>query len=228
MIFMRKSVGILASLAIIGTTIATFAPVDEEPVKRTAAVERQTSHVSRNASRPPLLDDIVEAKKANQKALAEKRELELIAAEKKREEELAARVAAREAAQRKAAEERAEKARQEKAERARNRSTAPRRPSYSKPSGNIKQYAASLVGPGQFGCLNSLWIKESNWNHLAQNPSSGAYGIPQSLPGSKMASAGSDWRTNPYTQVRWGVSYIKSRYGTPCSAWAHSQQTGWY
>ncbi|MFL1380444.1 lytic transglycosylase domain-containing protein [Nocardiopsis sp. frass1] len=77
-------------------------------------------------------------------------------------------------------------------------------------------------------CLKPLWQKESGWNHLAQNPSSGAYGIPQSLPGSKMATHGSDWQTNPATQIAWGIDYIKGRYGTPCGAWAHSQSVGWY
>ncbi|MFE6305460.1 lytic transglycosylase domain-containing protein [Nocardiopsis sp. NPDC057823] len=77
-------------------------------------------------------------------------------------------------------------------------------------------------------CLQPLWQKESNWNHLAENPSSGAYGIPQALPGSKMASHGSDWQTNPATQIAWGIDYIKGRYGTPCGAWAHSQSVGWY
>ncbi|WP_197024321.1 lytic transglycosylase domain-containing protein [Nocardiopsis sp. CNT312] len=77
-------------------------------------------------------------------------------------------------------------------------------------------------------CLEPLWQKESNWNHLAENPSSGAYGIPQSLPGSKMASHGADWRTNPATQIAWGLDYIKGRYGTPCGAWSTSQSQGWY
>ncbi|MBT0770477.1 hypothetical protein KIH74_16150 [Kineosporia sp. J2-2] len=80
----------------------------------------------------------------------------------------------------------------------------------------------------QFSCLDSLWTKESGWNYQATNASSGAYGIPQSLPGSKMASAGSDWQTNPVTQIRWGLDYIAERYGTPCGAWAHSQSVGWY
>lgn len=83
-------------------------------------------------------------------------------------------------------------------------------------------------GAQQFGCLESLWTKESGWRWNANNPSSGAYGIPQSLPGSKMASAGGDWATNPATQIRWGLSYIANRYGTPCSAWAHSQAVNWY
>jgi hypothetical protein len=83
-------------------------------------------------------------------------------------------------------------------------------------------------GSGQFGCLDSLWQRESGWNAHAQNPSSGAYGIPQALPGSKMASAGSDWRTNPVTQIRWGLQYIQASYGSPCAAWGHSQSHGWY
>ncbi len=80
----------------------------------------------------------------------------------------------------------------------------------------------------QFTCLNLLWTKESNWRWNATNPSSGAYGIPQSLPGSKMATAGADWRTNPATQIEWGLDYIAGRYGNPCGAWAHSKATNWY
>jgi len=83
-------------------------------------------------------------------------------------------------------------------------------------------------GEGQFSCLDQLWQKESGWNYKAYNPS-GATGIPQALPGSKMASAGSDWATNASTQVAWGLQYIKSSsYGTPCAAWAHSQAHNWY
>ncbi|WP_193612600.1 lytic transglycosylase domain-containing protein [Nocardioides lijunqiniae] len=83
-------------------------------------------------------------------------------------------------------------------------------------------------GQDQFGCLDSLWTRESNWTWNADNPSSSAYGIPQSLPGSKMASAGPDWETNPVTQIRWGLGYIQDRYGSPCSAWGHSESHGWY
>ena len=82
-------------------------------------------------------------------------------------------------------------------------------------------------GEGQFSCLESLWTKESGWNYQAYN-ASGATGIPQSLPGSKMASAGADWQSNATTQIRWGLGYIQSVYGTPCSAWGHSQATNWY
>ncbi|MEJ1922120.1 phospholipase [Microbacterium sp. KHB019] len=83
-------------------------------------------------------------------------------------------------------------------------------------------------GADQFSCLNSLWTKESGWNYQAYNPNGGATGIPQALPGSKMASAGSDWQTNATTQIRWGLDYIQRAYGTPCSAWGHSQAVNWY
>jgi hypothetical protein len=80
----------------------------------------------------------------------------------------------------------------------------------------------------QFSCLDSLYVSESDWNVHADNPSSSAYGIPQALPGSKMASAGPDWEDNPATQIRWGLGYIQSRYGTPCAAWSYKQSHNWY
>ncbi len=92
-----------------------------------------------------------------------------------------------------------------------------------------QQLMSSRYGWGgdQFSCLDSLWNKESGWNYQAYNPS-GATGIPQALPGSKMASEGSDWQTNAATQIAWGLGYISSVYGTPCSAWGHSQAMNWY
>jgi len=83
-------------------------------------------------------------------------------------------------------------------------------------------------GGRQFDCLDSLWAKESGWRWNADNPGSDAYGIPQALPGSRMASFGSDWATNPITQIKWGLQYVSNRYGTPCSAWAKSQRSNWY
>src|ERR1700761_1074515 len=80
----------------------------------------------------------------------------------------------------------------------------------------------------QWPCLYDLWQRESGWNVYAENAASGAYGIPQSLPGDKMASAGADWQTDPVTQIRWGLGYIKSVYGTPCSAWANEESYGYY
>ena len=80
----------------------------------------------------------------------------------------------------------------------------------------------------QFSCLEPLWAGESGWNVTASNPSTGAYGIPQALPASKMASTGPDWRTSAVTQIRWGLTYIKGTYGSPCAAWSHAQADGWY
>lgn len=91
-----------------------------------------------------------------------------------------------------------------------------------------EQVQARGWGADQFACLVSLWNKESGWRVNAANASSGAYGIPQALPGSKMASAGADWQTNAATQITWGLGYIAGRYSTPCGAWTHSQSTGWY
>ena len=80
----------------------------------------------------------------------------------------------------------------------------------------------------QYGCLDQLWISESNWDHTATNPTSGAYGIPQALPAGKMANAGPDWRTNPATQIEWGLEYIRLSYGTPCSANSFKIANNWY
>ena len=80
----------------------------------------------------------------------------------------------------------------------------------------------------EFDCLVALWNRESHWNVYAANPTSGAYGIPQALPGDKMATVAADWQTNPETQIIWGLGYIAGRYQTPCGAWAHSELKGWY
>jgi len=83
-------------------------------------------------------------------------------------------------------------------------------------------------GSGQFDCFNNIIMRESKWDVNATNSSSGAYGIPQALPGSKMATIASDWRTNPATQIIWGIEYMKDRYGSPCSAWGFKASHGWY
>ncbi len=83
-------------------------------------------------------------------------------------------------------------------------------------------------GSGEYACLDQLWISESDWDPYAENPTSGAYGIPQSLPPAKMARAGDDWRTNAATQIEWGLEYIRLSYGTPCSAWNFKQANNWY
>jgi hypothetical protein len=83
-------------------------------------------------------------------------------------------------------------------------------------------------GSDQFACYNSIIMRESKWIVSADNPHSSAYGIPQALPGKKMAAFGADWRTNPATQIRWGLDYVHDRYGTPCGAWSFKRGHGWY
>jgi len=100
-------------------------------------------------------------------------------------------------------------------------------------TGDYQRYAWSFFDSygwdaEDFNCLVKLWNRESGWNPSAKNPSSGAYGIPQSLPASKMASEGDDYLTNYQTQIRWGLKYISQRYGSPTGAWSHSEATGWY
>ncbi len=109
---------------------------------------------------------------------------------------------------------------------------SPSQPTAGQSTGDPKGYARQLLSSrgeaGQFGCLDSLWGRESGWQVSASNASSGAYGIPQALPGSKMASVGPDWQSNAATQILWGLGYIDGRYGSPCAAWSHSQANGWY
>jgi hypothetical protein len=100
-------------------------------------------------------------------------------------------------------------------------------------SGSPQQIAEAMLASfgwssSQFSCLDPLWAHESGWSTTAYNSGSGAYGIPQALPGSRMASAGPDWQTDAATQIRWGLEYVEDTYGSPCAAWDHEQATGWY
>jgi hypothetical protein len=134
------------------------------------------------------------------------------------------------------AKERARKAAEEKArcEKEQSTTTAQSSSSGSYSLSDYQAYAKDLVintygwSEYDFECLVKLWNRESGWNPNSHNSSSGAHGIPQSLPASKMASEGADYYTNGYTQIRWGLKYIKGRYGSPSAAWAHSQSKGWY
>ncbi len=163
-----------------------------------------------------VLADEVEEETANVVSDTDELRSALTAAQQQQAEEEAARVAAEQAAAQAAAEQQAAAA-----------LAAANTPEGAKAA--AQQIMSSTYGWGgdQFSCLNSLWNKESGWNYQAYNPS-GATGIPQALPGSKMSSAGSDWQTNAATQVAWGLGYISSVYGTPCSAWSHSQAMNWY
>lgn len=148
-----------------------------------------------------------------------------VAAEKKRQEEAAAAEAARKKAEEEAS----------RQSRPTPKPVVPFGPipeSCNEYSGNRAIGCALVLEAGfameQMVCLERLWTKESGWNEHSSNGSSGAYGIPQALPGDKMASFGDDWRDNPATQIKWGLSYIKGRYGDPCGAWSFFQSHNWY
>jgi hypothetical protein len=138
------------------------------------------------------------------------------AAKKKAAEAAAKKKAAKEAAAKKAAAAAAEK-----------------KKAQAEDSGTPQQIAEAMLSQfgwssSQFSCLEPLWNEESGWNVSAYNAGSGAYGIPQALPGAKMASAGPNWQTSAYTQIKWGLEYIQDTYGSPCGAWSHEEADGWY
>jgi hypothetical protein len=141
----------------------------------------------------------------------------------------AARAAARAAAERAAARRAAQQA---AAQQAAAQQAATETTVSQLPSGSPKRIAELMLvqyrWAGQFSCLSALWGQESSWDVYAENPSSGAYGIPQALPGSKMASAGADWQADAATQISWGLNYIRASYGSPCAAWDHEEAAGWY
>ena len=154
---------------------------------------------------------------AAEKTAAAKAAAAKAAAAKAAAAKAAAAKSAQQAAARKAAAQRAQTARQ----------------AVTTPSGSPQQIAERMLGQfgwssSQFSCLQPLWEHESGWSVTAENPTSGAYGIPQSLPGAQMASAGADWHSNAATQIRWGLTYIQGRYGSPCGAWAHEESDNWY
>lgn len=184
--------------------------------------QRQNEHAAARAYQRQAETDAAAKAAAEAKAAASKARA------------LEAKVIAKNEAAKKAAE--AAKQRQQSSSSSSSGATVP----YSGPipsscsqySGNRATGCTLMLDAGfkidQFPCLDKLWTRESGWNHRASNSSTGAYGIPQALPGSKMGSVASDWRTNPATQIKWGLGYIEGRYSSPCSAWSHSQSTGWY
>ena len=213
------------------TTVATIA------VASGVAAAAPAGPATRAAPPRPAAGAAVDASDATRQLAREKIHLAVLeqdrlVAEGRQAVRQAARQAARREARRRAAARRAAElaaARQAQQQQPTgNSASAP-----ATPSGSPQQIAAAMLGSfgwssGEFGCLQSLWNAESGWNPSASNPISGAYGIPQALPGSKMASAGPDWQTNPATQIKWGLGYIKQVYGSPCAAWSHEQSTGWY
>ncbi|MEU9013329.1 transglycosylase SLT domain-containing protein [Streptomyces sp. NPDC048479] len=151
----------------------------------------------------------------------------------KRSAEEAARTSAAKTAEAKkeAAEKKAERDREAKEARAnrdsvRDASTFSAKSSYS--VAEVQAIARQMIPADQFQCFSNIVDHESTWNYQAQNASSGAYGLVQALPGSKMSSAGADWQTNPATQIKWGLNYMNSRYDSPCGAWSFWQANSWY
>ena len=176
---------------------------------RYGLAQRQTSYES------------AAAKAAVAKAAAQKAAAKAAAAKAAAAKAAAAKVAAQQAAQQQATQQQAAQ------------QTTAQQPATSAPSGSPQQIAEQMLSQfgwssSQFSCLQPLWALESGWNIYASNPSSGAYGIPQALPGSKMASAGPDWQSDAATQIRWGLTYIQGTYGSPCAAWSHEEADGWY
>ena len=113
-------------------------------------------------------------------------------------------------------------------------SVASRKVDLARQPDGARQIAKELIAANykwsekQFTCLDQLWTKESHWNYKARNKSSGAHGIAQALPATKMEIVGTDWRTNPVTQITWGLKYIDERYEYPCAAWSKSKRSNWY
>ncbi|MFC9908761.1 transglycosylase SLT domain-containing protein [Streptomyces sp. NPDC059862] len=189
-----------------------------------------------------LLADIPAGQQAQVQtaSLTQQADVQAIAADasaKKDAEEAARKAAAETAIAKKEAAEKAAQAAQEakereEAEQAASRDAARDASDFAVQSSytiaEIQSMAASMVPSGQFQCFSNIVDHESDWNYRAVNPSSGAYGLFQALPGSKMSSVGSDWQTNPATQIKWGLNYMNERYGSPCDAWSFWQANHWY
>ncbi|MFH9088944.1 MULTISPECIES: transglycosylase SLT domain-containing protein [unclassified Streptomyces] len=200
----------------------------------------QTNDAEATAADTTLLADIPAGQQAQVQtaSLTQQADAQAIAADvsAKKDAEEAARKAAAETAI--AKKELAEKAAKEAKERAeakaaasrgtdvRDSSSFPVQGSYS--VAQIQAMARQMVAGDQYGCFSNIVNHESSWNYRAVNASSGAYGLFQALPGSKMASAGADWQTNPATQIKWGLNYMNGRYGSPCQAWSFWQANHWY
>ena len=137
-------------------------------------------------------------------------------------------VAKQQAAEEKAKAEKEAKERAEAASRSATRDASSFAVQSSYTVAQVQAMARQMVAGDQFQCFSNIVSHESGWNYKAVNPSSGAYGLFQALPGTKMSSAGADWQTNPATQIKWGINYMESRYGSPCGAWSFWQANHWY
>ncbi|MFI5793208.1 transglycosylase SLT domain-containing protein [Streptomyces sp. NPDC051677] len=192
----------------------------------------QPNDAESTASDATLLADLPVGQQAQVQtaSLAQQASYQAIAADegaKKDAEEAARKAAAETAVAKKEAAEKAAKERAEaKTKASRSAGDFPILSSYS--IDQIQAMAAQMVPSGQFQCFSNIVDHESSWNYHAVNASSGAYGLFQALPAGKYASAGSDWQSNPATQIKWGLNYMDSRYGSPCEAWSFWQANHWY
>ncbi|WP_327401598.1 lytic transglycosylase domain-containing protein [Streptomyces sp. NBC_01288] len=203
-----------------------------------SVAQAQNNDAETTAADTTLLADIPTGQQAQVQTAsltqqADAQAIQADASAKKDAEESARLAAAKTAVAKKAAAEKAEKAAKEKAEAkaasakaSSSSSSFPVQSSYT--VAQIQSMAASMVPSGQYQCFSNIVDHESSWNYRAVNASSGAYGLFQALPGSKMSSVGSDWQTNPATQIKWGLNYMDSRYGSPCEAWSFWQANSWY
>ncbi|MEU2928997.1 transglycosylase SLT domain-containing protein [Streptomyces sp. NPDC048304] len=199
----------------------------------------QNNDAEPTAADTTLLADIPAGQQAQVQSasLTQQADAQAIAADtnaKKDAEEAARKAAAETAIAKKAAAEKAAKEAKERAEAkaaasrdsARTSSSFPVQSSYT--VAQIQAMARQMVAADQFQCFSNIVNNESSWNYQAVNASSGAYGLFQALPAGKYASAGADWRTNPATQIKWGLNYMNSRYHSPCQAWSFWQANHWY
>nr|WP_184761255.1 transglycosylase SLT domain-containing protein [Streptomyces albaduncus] len=190
-----------------GTTLLADIPAGQQAQVQTASLTQQAETMAIAADATAKKDAEEAARKAAaETAIAKKQE-----AAEKAEQEAKERAAAKAAASRDAARDASEIAVQS---------------SYS--VADVQAIARQLVPADQFQCFSNIVDHESSWNYRADNPTSDAYGLVQALPGSKMASAGADWMTNPATQIKWGLGYMNDRYGSPCGAWNFWQANNWY
>lgn len=210
--------GVPAEAEPLTTSVATTSASKAATSDRVSVLERATRAADRAAEREQARLVTI-----RHKQVVKDRQKRAAATKAENERKAAAAAKAKAAAAAKAKS--ARKAAAAKSSRSTVRAVAPS-------SGSTRQIGQALAAKrgwtgNQWTCLNNLWTRESGWRTTAAGYS-GAYGIPQALPGSKMASAGSDWRTNPATQITWGLNYISGRYGTPCGAWSSFQSKGWY
>ncbi|GGQ35791.1 MULTISPECIES: transglycosylase SLT domain-containing protein [Streptomyces] len=230
----------MSRISVRGFAVASATAVTTVGAVVGVATGDPTNDLETTASGATLLADIPVGDQAQVQSASLTQQADTIAhaadADAKRSAEEAARLQAAEDAKSKKAE--AQKAADEKAKKDREAKEVASR-SAARDAGDfavqssytvaqVKAIAQQMVPAGQFQCFSNIINQESTWNYLAVNKSSGAYGLVQALPGSKMASAGADWRTNPATQIKWGLNYMEDRYGSPCAAWSFHQANGWY